>query len=480
MNTDGRIIFHNTFLLSLTEFLAGLMSFILIMVVARQLGPELMGVYAFGIVFVGFFHIFVNFGLEPYIQREVSRHQKIAGSLMAQVFVLKLIIYLISAIFILIIGLAIADDELKRSVIWILTGAMFFKAQFLATNAFFRAYQKAKYEAWVRLSLRLVYTCAGLTVIFSGRGLLALVSAELVVQAAACCFAWGLFITRIATPFKNVTFIHLKELLKTTWRFFLIRMVQMIFNAIDLVMLSFMAGDVVTGFYAAAVRLTAAFGFLPNAFSGAFLPTLSRTSAENLADFGRVFDPYFRFLLLIGVGLGAIIAGLSENIVVLLYGHDFLPATSTLALMAVALVLTFINWPLSNAIIALDRERHLLRIFSICAGANIIFNLGLIPVLMDKGAAWATIFSQFGLLILQGKAMGAEARKMMNLKHLFCGSLTSGLLTWTFIQMLGAYNFGLPLKLMGAIIIFLFLALITKTLRISDLVQGKKYFALRQ
>ncbi len=55
MNTDGRIIFHNTFLLSLTEFLARVMGFILIMVVARKLGPELMGVYAFGIVFVGFF-----------------------------------------------------------------------------------------------------------------------------------------------------------------------------------------------------------------------------------------------------------------------------------------------------------------------------------------------------------------------------------------------------------------------------------------
>jgi O-antigen/teichoic acid export membrane protein len=477
---DGRRIFHNTFLLVLTEFLARLMSFILIMLVARKLGPELMGIYAFGVVFVGFFQIFVNFGQEPYIQRKVGRHQKIAGWLMAQVFVLKLIIYLISAIVILIIGRAIADDELKLRVIWILTGSMFFKAQFIATNAFFRAYQKAKYEAWVRLSLRLVYTCAGLTVIFSGRGLLTLVSVELVVQAAACCFAWGLFITRIATPFKNVTFIHLKELLKATWRFFLIRMVQMIFNSIDLVMLSFMAGDVATGFYAAAVRLTAAFGFVPNAFSGAFLPALSRTSTENLADFGRVFEPYFRFLLLIGVGLGAIIAALSKDIVLLLYGHDFLPATSTLALMAVALVLTFINWPLSNAIIALDRERHMLRIFSICAGANIIFNFGLIPVLMDKGAAWATIFSQFMLLILQGKAMGTEVWIKMNLKHLLFRSLTSGLLAWILIQMLGAYNFGLPAKLIGAMFLFLFMALITKALRISDLVQGRKYLALRQ
>jgi O-antigen/teichoic acid export membrane protein len=480
MNTDGRIIFHNTFLLSLTEFLARVMGFILIMVVARKLGPELMGVYAFGIVFVGFFQIYVNFGLEPYIQREISRSQKNAGSLMAQVFVLKLIIYLISAIFILIIALAIVDNELKHSVIWILTGSMFFKAQFLATNAFFRANQKAKYEALVRLSLRLVYTCAGLTVIFSGRGLLALVSIELVLQAAACCFAWGLFITRIANPFKQVTFMHLKDLIKRTWRFFLIRMVQMVFNAIDLVMLSFMAGDVVTGFYAAAVRLTAAFGFLPNAFSGAFLPALSRTASENPSDFGRVFDPFFRFLLLIGVGLGAIIAGLSKDIVALLYGSEFLPATSTLALMAVALVLTFINWPLSNAIIALDRERHLLRIFSICAGTNILFNFGLIPVLMDKGAAWATIFSQFVLLILQGQVMGTEAREMLNLKHLFCRALLSGLLTWILIQILGADHFGLPLKLMVAIILFLLLALITKTLRVSDVVQGRKYLALRQ
>jgi O-antigen/teichoic acid export membrane protein len=431
------------------------MSFILIIVVARKLGPELMGIYAFGVVFVGFFQIFVNFGLEPYIQREVGRHQEIGGWLMARVFVLKLIIYLISVFVILIIGLVLLDADLKRGVIWILTGLMFFQTQFVATNAFFRAYQKAKYEALARLSLRLVYTCAGLLVIYSGRGLLTLVSVELVVQAAACCFAWSLFIRRIANP-------------------------QTIFNSIDFVMLSFMAGDVATGLYAAAVRLTAAFGFVPNAFSGAFLPALSRKSTGNLADFGQVFEPYFRFLLLIGTGLGAIIAAFSKDFLLLLYGHDFLPATPTLALMAVALVLTFANWPLSNAIIALDRERHLLRIFSICAGANIIFNFGLIPSLMDRGAAWATIFSQFLLLVLQSKAIGEEVRIAMNFKHLFFGPITSGLFTWVLIHTLSAYNFGLLTKLSGAMFFFLFLAFITKTLRISDLIQGRKYLTLRQ
>jgi O-antigen/teichoic acid export membrane protein len=311
MGTDSRKIFHNTLVLSLTEIMARIMSLVLIMAVARKLGPELMGIYAFGVAFVGIFQIFVNFGLEPFIQREVSRRPEIAGRLMAQIFVLKLIIYLAAVILVLILGLAAADSGLKRQVVWILTGAMFFQSNFTATNAFFRAYQKAKYEAVVRMSMRLVYTSLGLAAILSGRGLLTLVTLEFIAQAGACLLAWSLFIKRIGNPFHAVSLSHLKELMQSARDFFLIRIVQTIFNSIDLVMLSLMAGDTATGFYSVAVRLTGAFGFLPTAFTGAFLPVISRQARTDQSAFVDTFRPYYKYLFIIGLGLAIALSGLA-------------------------------------------------------------------------------------------------------------------------------------------------------------------------
>lgn len=479
MGTDSRKILQNTLLLTLTEVMAQIMSLLLIMAVARKLGPELMGIYAFGVAFVGIFQIFVNFGLEPFIQREVSRRPDIAGRLMAQIFVLKLIIYLTSFILILIFSLAAVDSEMKRRVVWILTGAMFFQTNLTATNAFFRAYQKAKYEAILRMSLRIVYTSLGLAAIFSGRGLLTLVTLEFIAQAGTCLLAWSLFIKRIGNPFHALGLSHLKELIKSARDFFLIRIVQTIFNSIDLVMLSLIAGDTATGFYSVAVRLTGAFDFIPTAFSGAFLPVISRQAHTDRSAFVNTFRPYYRYLFIIGLGLAIALSGLAEEWIFFLFGTSFKPAAPTLIALSIALVLTFANWSLSNAIIALDKEQVMLKVFSICAGFNILLNLLLIPKFQHNGAAWATVASQTLLIVLQlatlgRNLLGSLTLGRLSLKPLLAGVITCGLACWL---VSGHLNLLLGLVLIG--LGFLALLFITGSLTCAEITEARNLLSRR-
>jgi O-antigen/teichoic acid export membrane protein len=474
VRTEGQTIFQNTFLLTVTELMARLLSLLLIMVVARKLGPELMGVYAFGLAFVGIFHIFVNFGLEPYIQREVSRHPETAGRLMSQVFGVKSVVYFFSVVLILIIGLALTDDVLKQQIVWILSGAMFFQTNLAATNAFFRGFQKASYEAAVRMSLRLIYTSAGLYAILSGQGLLTLVSLELVAQASACFFAWFIFIKRIGNPFHALHLDSLKEIMVAAWDFSLIRIIQTIFNSIDLIILSIIAGDRATGLYSAAARLTGAFGFIPNAFSGAFLPVLSRKAVEDKSEFIEIFKPFFNYLLLLGAGTAAVIAAISDNLIIFLFGNGFIQAAPTLRLLAIAMTLTFANWPLTSAIIALNKERQILYAFSICAAVNIVLNLILIPLFGAEGAAWAAVSSRLLLLICQYWILQHVIPQEMNLHHTAARPISAGIFTWIFIRLISTYNIGLPLNLLVAFCVFLFFALFTKSLSLTDLARGKQ------
>lgn len=480
MGTDSKKILENTLILTSTEILARIMSLLLIMAVARKLGPQLMGIYAFGVAFVGIFQLFVNFGLEPFIQREISRRPNFAGRLMAQIFVLKLIIYLVAVILILVFSLAAVDSELKRRVVWILTGAMFFQTNFTATNAFFRAYQKAKYEAIVRMSLRVVYTSLGLAAILSGRGLLTLVTLEFIAQAGACLSAWFLFIKRIGNPFQAVSFSRLKELIQSARDFFLIRIVQTIFNSIDLVMLSFMAGDTATGFYSVAVRLAGAFAFLPAAFTGAFLPVISRQATTDQAAFVDTFRPYFKYLFIIGLGLAVALSGLADELVVFLYGTSFRPAAPTLIALSIALMMTFANWSISNAIVALDKEKVMLKVFSLCAGFNIILNLLLIPKFQHNGAAWATVASQTLLLILQLATLGRNLLNSLKLGRLSVKPLLAGVtafgLTWWLARSHVNLLCGLVLIGVG----FLALLFITRSLTYAEITEARLLLRRKQ
>jgi O-antigen/teichoic acid export membrane protein len=446
-----RSIALNTILLSTTELLTRLVSLLLVIFVARRLGPEMMGIYAFALTFVNLFDIFVNFGLDRYIQREVGRQPDLAGPLFSQVFTLKLLVYLASAVVIVILSLTIVEGGLKRWVVWLLSLSLFFRTNITSSNSFFRAYQQVKYEALVVISFRMVYGGAGVAAILSRPGLLTLAGLELAAQVGACSLAWWLFVKKIGNPFHRVTLSNLLELARSTKDFLLIRAVLIVFASLNMFMLSFMAGDVVTGFYSAALRLSSSFDFFPEAFAGAFLPVLSRRFTLGGEAFASVFRPFFKYLLVIGLGLGAVLGGMAEGFILLVFGPAFKPAIPTLGLLALALPLDFVNLSISIGLIALDRENHIVRILLVAAALNFILNLALIPVYRHNGAVGATLFSEVLVLFLQLRTLGWGPGRDLGLLRVAARPLLAGLLGFGWARWLALWqmDFFLALALMA-------------------------------
>ncbi|MFZ2087425.1 MAG: flippase, partial [Desulfobaccales bacterium] len=430
MKAAHQKIARNTLLLGTTEFLSRIMSLVLIILVARRLGPALMGIYAFGLTFVRLLEILVNFGLDRYIQREIGRRPEKSGSLFSQVFALKLAVYLVGAAAVLLLGHFLIAEPLKRWVVWILSLTIFFRSQANSTNAFFRARQQVRYETFVVITQRLAYTSAGVAAVLAGQGLLTLVTLELLSQVGACATGWWLFSQKIGNPFHRVHIRQLKALAEAAKDFLCIRLVLSVFGSIDVLLLSFMAGDAVTGWYAAALRWYVALDFVPDAFSGAFLPVLSQKFKEGWLAFVEVFQYFFKYLFMLGLGLAAILAGLAPQCVVTVFGASFQPAVPTLMILAPALVLNFLNLAFSNAIISLDEERKILVNFSLAALLNIALNFSFIPLWQQNGAALATLLSEAAVLMLQLRSLGRERLGSLRLSALAGRPLAAGLLTF--------------------------------------------------
>ena len=461
-------LFRNTATLALTEVMTRGLSLVLLMAVARALGPTLMGIYAFGLTVIGIFEIFVNFGLEPYIQREIGRDPDHATQLFPSVFVLKGLVYLVCTA--VVVGLApvVGAESPKREVMALLLAAMFYRTNMTAVFAFFRARHQAWLEAVVRLSLRIIYTGVGIAIVFSGGGLILLVAAEMASLAIAAGLALFLFAKKIGRPVFWTPFDSVRRLAAQTWNFFLIRVVQTIFNSIDLVMLSLMAGDLYTGYYSAAVRLVGALGFIPAAFAGAFLPVLARHWPNSPDEFAGVLRPYFRFLYVLGTAIGAGIAGFSLYWTTLLFGNAFAPAAPTMAMTALALIVTFANWPLSMVIVAQNRESRMLRIFSICAVVNILLNLVAIPIWHDLGAATTTLVSQLVLLALQAHAVGNEVLLRAGLLKLAVGPTAAALAAYVTAVWLSRALVGIFAAVPCFCLVYLVVAVATGSISMAD------------
>lgn len=410
-NVSQKTIFNNALILSFTEVAANGLSFILLMATARTLGPNIMGAYSFGLALVTIFRILVSFGFEPYIQREVGKNPAYGNDIFLNLLVLRTLLFLFSLAAIMLIGYFAIDDLGKREILFLCTAIMFFQTNFTAINAFFRSHHKSKYEGISRLALRLINTLGGLLILWLGFGVVGLLNVELVAQAITSILVMVIYIKKIGMPSRvKVSVQALVDLVADSWKFFLIRFVQTMYNMVDLVIISYMVGDLYTGYYASVVKLISAFSFIPSALSGAFLSALSRDIKESLASFLKNFHPYLKYQLLVGAILFTGVSGFAYQWTPLLFGKEFLPAITSMKIMGFALFMTFFNWPLSNAIIAFNREGKILRIYTLCASLNIALNFFLIPIFKDVGSSISTVVSQVALAAAQW-AILPEIRK---------------------------------------------------------------------
>jgi O-antigen/teichoic acid export membrane protein len=179
------------------------------------------------------------------------------------------------------------------------------------------------------------------------------------------------------------------------------------FGTIDMLMLGVMSNAREVGFYSAAYRVLnqvlAAYYFM----TIALYPHLARQDVRQRAG---MLTPRI-LLALFGGGLViAVLLALSRRFVVtLLFGHQFLPATGLLLLLAFAVPLDFLTSYLSNAYIAWGMDKKVLACTAVAASTNIVLNLIWIPVYGATAAAVNTLISY--VIFLASLAMTGYSAK---------------------------------------------------------------------
>jgi O-antigen/teichoic acid export membrane protein len=99
----------------------------------------------------------------------------------------------------------------------------------------------------------------------------------------------------------------------------------------------------------------------------------------------------------------------SNEVIRMIYGDIFLPSADILEVLSLAILLFFVNFLLSNLLIASGREK--INAWNLVGAtvSNIILNLVWIPKYEAVGAAWATLLCEVGLIM----ALSLQVRKVV-------------------------------------------------------------------
>ncbi len=364
---------------------------------ARYLGPEQFGVFSYALSFVSLFSVLISLGLENIIVREVLNHPDEDSTIITSGLMLRCIggILFISSTMLIIIS-SKPGDVLTQTLVLIFSIGYLFKI-FDVLRYWFEAHIKAKFSAGMEIvaftisvSLKIVLIVFKAPLIYFAWA----VSVEAMVMAVGLLFLWFNRKTSLLNHFKP-NWIKARYLIKEAWPLILAGALYTIYSKIDQIMLGEMIGNQSVGVYAAAVRLSEGWFFIPTVIASSLYPTM--INAKNLSRdlYLERTQHLLNLMAVIGVGAAILIGVLAFPIIDLIFGSEYKTSAMILVVHIWGGVFLAISGISYRYLVAEGLQKYSFYRGLTGLIVNIAMNLWLIPLYGIMGAAIATVASQF-------------------------------------------------------------------------------------
>lgn len=197
----------------------------------------------------------------------------------------------------------------------------------------------------------------------------------------------------------NIDWQYWKRVFKKALPLFVIITFNLIYYRIDTVMLSVMKDQTAVGLYGASYKILEILIAIPGMFMGILLPLFAKYYIQDKTRFQHIFQQAYNILVTIAIPLAVAGILLSNKILNLIAGQDFMPATSTLQVLFIGIGFIFLGNLMGHILIGASLQNKSMYIAIIGAVFNVALNLYLIPIYSYLGAAIATAITE-GLVLL--------------------------------------------------------------------------------
>lgn len=380
-------------------------------VIARLVGAEGIGVFAFVISLMLVLGVIVDAGLNFYVTREVARDQRVMQNLLARGIALKLIGGVL-AYGLLVLFLYFTNiSPLARTMGLIVGVSMMLDGFMLLFYAILRGLQDFRYEAIGMALSQLMIAIIGISGLLLGGSLVVLAWAFLSGSVINMIYAAWRLRQKIVIPWPVWSVGSLWALLFATSPFLVSAIFTRIYGYADTLLLTLLTDEATTGYYAAGSKIPFALTFIPGVFAAAVYPRLSKLAHDQPEAFRLFFTRALVVFGVISLPLGVGLALVARDVIILFYGVSFLRSVAPLAISSIGFIFYFFSFLFSVALNASDRQIRAMVHLGIAAAVNIILNIIFIPRWQETGAAWAALVTGLVIVVLGKIALRQEIFK---------------------------------------------------------------------
>jgi len=362
--------------------------------VARYLGPERFGLLSYAMSFVGLFTALATLGLDGIMVRELVKTPERRDELLGTAFWLKT-----GGAILMWMGIVAAipfthNDTQTNILIAIIAIGVIFQA-FNVIDFNYQAEVKSKYVVYAQLIQLVASSITKLIFVW--------IAAPLVWFACVFLFdAVVLAVALLAVYMKNTGKVWYwdwrwetaRVLLKDSWPLILSGMVISIYMKIDQVMIKEMLGAEQVGHYAAAVRLSEAWYFVPMAITSSVFPAIINAKKQSEELYYQRLQKLYDLMVWLAVAIALPTTFLAPWVIRVLYGDAFLPAAGVLSIHIWAGVFVGLGVASGRWFLCENMQKEAFYRTFLGAICNVVLNIIMIPKYGINGAAVSTLISQ--------------------------------------------------------------------------------------
>lgn len=368
--------------------------------VARYLGPEQFGLFNYALSFIFLFNVLADLGLESIVVRELVRDGGREGNILGSAFVLKFCGGIVAAVLIFFTTKILSVEWQTRVLILAMSARLIFYS-FKVVDFYFQSKVLSKYTVYSSLFSLAVTSVLCLIFIRFKFPLIYFIYAvviEIGAMSLALCFYY-LAVCGKKTLWR-IDLAEISTLLRNSWPLMFSIAAAALYMRIDQVMIKDMLGSVALGYYSSAVRISEAFYFIPMILTSSLFPAIVNAKIKDHGLYAERMKKLFSILFWTAFLIAVAVTLTAKFLVGVLYGQQYLSAVQVLTVHVWVSIFAFLGVGVSKWMINENLQVYFMIYTAIGAAVNILLNFLLIPRYGIVGSAFATVISQFVVVIV--------------------------------------------------------------------------------
>lgn len=336
----ARSILKNIFALAGGEIICRALGLVLVISLARYLGPKDYGIYTLALTFYTIFLLITNLGIDTLLTRDISRDRSLVSNYFGSVILIKLIVSLLSISLVAILVLVLKYNSLVAISILLLCTGIVFSSLNDTLNGIFFAYELMEYPSLVNILRSILSLGLILVLIVLKSNVLLILLIQLFSFLISLTITLTFFNSKI-TKLRSIKlrFWNSKEIIIQSLPFFFISALFILSSRIDVIMISKYVGETGVGIYNTAVELINIIMIVAVLINKVFFPPISRYFRESYEKMAEISNAGIKLLISVSIPIAVAVFILAPKIITFIFGAKYVDSGLILRILALSVLM---------------------------------------------------------------------------------------------------------------------------------------------